>query len=67
MKGEEMINILVEAIGSKQSELHIFSRDESGRHTHRAMRDCPCGPAVEHVNIGEGWIIVHTSLDEKES
>lgn len=31
--------------------------------------NCPCGPDVEHVptDTGDGWLIVHHSLDGRES
>lgn len=47
-----------------ETEVHIWNEPESGRYEHSLHLECDCGPTVEHVNEGEGWIVVHQSLDE---
>lgn len=44
--------------------VHIFNRDESGVYIHRASKDCPCDPVIEHFSEGEGYIFVHRSIDD---
>ena len=36
---------------------------------HEETEDCICGPRVEHVECsdgGDGWVVVHHSLDGRE-
>lgn len=59
-----MIKAIKAKSGEDEAEVHIWSEYESGRYEHSLNRECDCGPAVEHMNVGEGWVVVHQSLDE---
>lgn len=60
-----MIKIFIPARHQEPSQMHIFNHDESGIHPHR-LDICPCDPVVEPLNVGEGYIIVHRSMDRVE-
>lgn len=47
--------------------VHTFPVDDLIDHVTEGT-DCPCGPTVEHVEgeDGDGWHIVHHSLDGRE-
>ena len=47
------------------AEQHVYPNRDLMRHE---ADDCPCGPETHHTPTpaGDGWIIVHHSLDGRE-
>ena len=48
--------------------VHVYPRDDLVEHELEGT-DCVCGPAVERVEKdggGDGWLVIHHSLDGRE-
>jgi hypothetical protein len=57
-----MIRVFIPARGQEPAFMHIFNHNESGKYPHRVDM-CPCDPVVDPLNEGEGYVVVHRSLD----
>lgn len=48
--------------------VHTYPVNDAIRHDTDG-NDCPCGPTIEHIPTptGDGWHILHHSLDGREA
>lgn len=49
--------------------VHVYPVGDLVDHDTTGESDCVCGPRVEHVPCDgpDGWVVVHRSLDGRES